>query len=158
MIFFIICYIVLSFLGYLFHYVLHQRWSGPFYRAHMNHHLKKYPHTDFFSETYRDAGKDNTVFLFTIAFSPLIVLATLLTITETISIMHGVFILSQMAILGWLNNSIHDACHLKISMWDKFPFFERIRTIHFIHHYDMAKNFGIFSFEWDFVFRTFKRY
>lgn len=146
---------VLTFLGYGFHWMFHQPWSGRFFKAHMNHHTKQYPPSDFYSDEYRDPGKDNTVWLFALVFSPIVLTMIALTVTGTVSLFMGLAILAEMGIIGWLNNSLHDSFHLRNSFWDKFPFFEKLRKLHFEHHVDMSKNFGIFSFIWDKIFGTY---
>lgn len=145
-----------TFLGYVIHWSFHQKWSGKFYKSHLNHHTKQYPASNFYSDVYRDAGKDNSVYLFMIVFSPLIITMLLLTITNTIPYLLGSIILAEMAVVGFLNNEMHDSFHIKGTMWEKLPFFKRLTDLHYIHHVDMSRNFGIFSFVWDKVFGTYE--
>lgn len=145
-----------TFLGYIFHRMFHQEWSGRFYQAHMTHHLKLYPPTDYYSDEYRNPGKDNTVWLFAAVFSPLLVLILGLILTSVIPTLLGIMALIEMATIGWLNNSMHDGFHLKKSFWDRFGFYVNLRKLHFEHHVDMGKNYGIFSFMWDKLFGTYK--
>lgn len=147
--------IILTFLGYAFHMMFHQPWSGHFYKAHMNHHLKQYPATDFYSDTYRYAGRDNTVWLFGLVFAPLVITMIVLTATGAISLFLGLSILAEMGIIGWLNNSLHDSFHLRNTFWEKFSFFDRLRKLHYQHHVNMSTNYGIFSFVWDKIFGTY---
>jgi len=146
----------LTLLGYGFHWMFHQPWSGHFYKAHMNHHLKQYPPTDFYSDTYRYAGKDNTVVLFGLVFAPIVITMIVLTATGGVSLFLGLSVLAEMGIIGALNNSLHDCFHLRNSFWQKFSFFERLRKLHFQHHVDMSTNYGIFSFIWDQIFGTYR--
>lgn len=148
--------IVLVFLGYVFHIVFHKSWSGHFYRAHMNHHLKQYPPEDYVSDVYRDAGKDNTIYLFAFAFFPLVFLDIVLIIFGALSIVFGVGVLVEMIVISWLNSEMHDAFHTTKTFWHRFWFFERLKKLHYMHHVDMTKNYGIFSFTWDKIFGTFK--
>lgn len=151
----IVIFVALTFLGYAFHWMFHQKWSKRFYRAHMNHHLKQYPVSNFYSDKYRDAGKDNTVVLFGLIFSPLVFLALILTVFGYINLFLGIAILLEMAVIGFLNNSLHDSFHLKKTFWHRFSFFDKLVKLHYNHHIKMKTNFGIFSFVWDRLFGTF---
>lgn len=150
-------FILLTFLGYGFHWMFHQPWSKRFYVAHMNHHTKQYPPTDFYSDKYRDPGKDNTVLLFAFAFAPFVITTIALTATASISLFLGLSILAEMAIIGVLNNSLHDSFHLRKTFWHRFKFFDRLTKLHYQHHIDMRMNYGIFNFTFDRIFRTFKQ-
>jgi len=154
----IFTFALLTLLGYAFHAMFHKPWSGQFFKAHMNHHLKQYPPTDFYSDTYRYAGKDNTVVLFGLVFSPLVVTMIVLTATGAVSLFLGLSVLAEMGIIGWLNNSLHDSFHLRNTFWERFAFFERLKKLHFQHHVNMQSNYGIFSFVWDKIFRTYNDY
>lgn len=147
--------VLLTFLGYVFHWVFHQRWSGKFFRAHMHHHLRLYPPTDFYSDKYREAGKNNTFWLFAAVFAPLILAVVILTATHIFSLFLGISMLVEMAIIGFLNDSLHDAFHLHKTFWQRFWFFERLKKLHYNHHIKMNSNLGIFSFSWDKIFGTF---
>lgn len=149
-------FIVFTFLGYAFHRIFHQPWSGRFYKSHMNHHLKQYPLNDFYSDKYRNSGKDNSVWLFAIAFSPLVAILVWSVVSGHVGILFGAMIAIEMAIVGWLNDSMHDSFHIRKTFWHKFPFFQRLIDLHYQHHVDMGTNYGIFSFYWDKVFKTFK--
>lgn len=153
---FFITLIVMTFLGYAFHMMFHKPWSGRFYQAHMNHHLKQYPPSNFTSEGYRDSGKDNTVYLFILVFSPFVLTVLGLALAHVISIFLGVSVIIEMIAIGWLNNSIHDSSHLKNTFWHKFKFFDRLIRLHYYHHVNMGTNYGIFSFTWDKIFGTYK--
>jgi sterol desaturase/sphingolipid hydroxylase (fatty acid hydroxylase superfamily) len=152
----VIGFLTLTCLGYWAHYCFHKRWSGRLYNAHMSHHTRLYPKTDLVSENYRHAGKDNTVWLFAIVFSPFILGALLLTIFGILPLGIGVEILGLMVVVSYLNNALHDAYHLRNSFWHRLPFFERLRKLHFLHHNRMNSNFGIINFFWDRVFGTYR--
>ena len=147
--------ILFTFLGYAFHRMFHRRWSGRFYVAHMNHHLKQYPVSDFYSDEYRDPGSDSTVYLFALLFSPILITMVLLTVFHIVSLFLGLSVLAEMLFIGWVNNSLHDSFHLRKTFWHRFWFFDRLVKLHFNHHLDQNTNFGIFSFVWDRLFRTF---
>jgi sterol desaturase/sphingolipid hydroxylase (fatty acid hydroxylase superfamily) len=145
-----------TFLGYIFHRMFHQPWSGKFYDAHMTHHTKLYPASDYTSDEYREPGKDNTVWLFLLAFSPLGIIVLSLMLFSVIPIAMGIGIILEMILIGFVNNNMHDGFHLRKSFWDRFKFFSHLRKLHYEHHVDMSKNYGIFYFMWDKLFGTFK--
>lgn len=149
----ILAFIFFTFLGYITHRWFHSKSSGVFFTAHMNHHLKQYPKNDLLSEKYRDAGKDNTFYYFLLVFSPFIISAIYL---ATVNFWLGLIILIEMAAVSALNDRLHDAFHIKDTFLKRFDFFRKLRRLHFIHHRDMSSNYGIFSFAWDKVFKTFK--
>ena len=138
--------------------MFHKPWSKRFYNAHMNHHLKQYPPNDYVSDVYRSAGSDNTVYLFGLAFSPFIIGNIVLTILGVIPVVLGIGIFIEMAIVSFLNSSLHDSFHITKTFWHRFLFFERLKKIHYEHHIDMSKNYGIFMFSWDKIFGTYKDY
>lgn len=146
----------MTFLGYVFHLIFHKPWSGKFFKSHMNHHLKQYPSTDFYSSKYRDAGKDNTVWLFAAVFAPIILTIIILIMINVIPLFMGLMSLAEMFFIGWLNNSMHDGFHVENSVWHKFWFFKKLEKLHYQHHVDMNTNYGIFSFVWDKILGTFQ--
>lgn len=150
---FICSFLITTFLGYWVHWALHQKWSGSFYEAHMNHHLKQYPALDFYSDTYRSAGKDNTVFLFLIIFSPILIGLGLFSFF--FSPLIGLSVLISLLFFGIIHNYYHDQFHIKKSIWRKFSLFIRLERLHMLHHINMNYNYGIIYFIWDKVFNTF---
>jgi sterol desaturase/sphingolipid hydroxylase (fatty acid hydroxylase superfamily) len=152
----ILTFIALTSLGYISHWAFHQRWSGRFYTSHMSHHLVLYPPSDFYSDKYRDAGKDNTSVLFFLIFLPLILGAIAITVLKIIPLLFGIIILVEMAAFGAANNVLHDAFHLRKTFWQRFWFFDKLVKLHIQHHKNMKKNFGILFFWPDKLFNTFK--
>lgn len=151
----LLIFILFTFLGYVFHWMFHQEWSGIFYRKHKNHHEKQYPETDLISDVYREAGADNTTFLFLGVFSPIIIGTILLMVFGVVGKIFGGVILFEMVVIGLINAYLHDSFHLNKSIWHKWPAFDRLRKLHFIHHHNQSKNFGIFSFVWDRMFKSY---
>jgi Delta7-sterol 5-desaturase len=149
-------FFALTFLGWIVHWAFHQSWGGRFNVAHMTHHLKLYPPTDFVSDEYRDPKNDNTFWLFLIVFSPLILGVILLTVFQVIPIGIGLCILFEMSFIGAANNYLHDSFHITKSIWHRWPGFKELYRLHYNHHVRMDTNFGIFSFLWDRVFGTYR--
>ncbi len=145
-----------TFLGYWTHRLFHKSISGPFYNAHMSHHTVQYPPGDFTSDEYRSAGKNNTLWYFALAFSPLMIMIVLSHFLFGVSIWTCGCILASMIATGYLHDYMHDGFHLNKSFWQYMPGFHRLQELHRIHHDDMTKNYGIFSFALDKLFSTYQ--
>lgn len=147
-----------SLFGYVVHRSLHQKWTGFLNRKHMNHHLIQYPSTDYLSDTYRDAGKDNTVFIFAVAAVPLVAAPIILGVLGMLSLPCIIVAEVIMLAMGFLHDYIHDRFHIKNHWLNNIPVIKNIfgywNHLHYLHHIDMQKNFGIFLFHWDVVFKT----
>jgi sterol desaturase/sphingolipid hydroxylase (fatty acid hydroxylase superfamily) len=147
--------VMASFIGYWVHRAIHQKWAGPFYRAHMEHHLELYPPGKLTSTKYRAARWYNRgPFLFTPAL-----LAAVCCVGAVIHALHAppwmiVENMGTFIMFGVLNDWIHDTTHLRRHFLQKFTYYRRIRAAHLIHHVNMNKNYGIVSFEWDRAFKT----
>lgn len=157
----LIIYIVTSFFGYVVHWSLHQSWAGRFNVSHMTHHLKLYPLSDFYSETYRNPGKDNTVKFFAFTAIPLVLAPIFLYFFGVLPLSLMITVLVVEGIVGFLHDYIHDAFHITNHWMSRVPVLRDIFAVwvklHYLHHVDMGKNYGIFVFHWDHVFRTFWR-
>lgn len=155
----IICFFISSLFGYVVHRSLHQKWTGRLNIAHMTHHLKLYPPSDYLSDVYRNPGKDNTVKIFALAAIPLVLIPIILGILKIISLTLVITALLVMGVMGLLHDRLHDAFHIKNHFLTRIPGFRDIfaywNRLHYLHHVDMQKNFGIFLFHWDHIFRTF---
>lgn len=152
-------YLVTTFFGYVVHWAFHQKWTGPVNKAHMTHHLKLYPADDYLSDVYRQPGKDNTVKLFAFAAIIPVGLLFLSFFLGFMSLSTLIVVCITLAILGFLHDYLHDSFHIRNHWLTKLPIinklFGRWNELHYLHHVDMQKNFGIFSFHWDRVFKTF---
>jgi sterol desaturase/sphingolipid hydroxylase (fatty acid hydroxylase superfamily) len=146
---------ITTFLGYVVHWIFHQPWSLWFYDAHMNHHQIQYPPTIFFSDKYKSAGRNSTVWLFVIAFAPVFLGIVLLTYLGILSLLLGAYSMFSLIVWGWVHDYFHDQFHLTNTPWKSLPFFLKWRDIHYVHHLDMSKNYGIVLFQWDKLFKTF---
>jgi sterol desaturase/sphingolipid hydroxylase (fatty acid hydroxylase superfamily) len=152
-------FFVSSLFGYVVHRSLHQPWSGKLNRKHMTHHLTLYPSTDYLSDKYRDAGGDNTVIIFAIAAIPVVASPIVLGLLGVLSLPLVITALIIMGIMGFLHSYLHDSFHIRNHFLTRIPgirvIFAYWNRLHYLHHIDMQKNFGIFLFHWDHVFQTF---
>lgn len=155
LLYFVVSSIFATFIGYWIHRAIHQPWARWFYVAHLDHHTKQYPENSFWSEKYRDAGKNNTVYLFVIICLPLILGIFAMMVYGVISWLLGSAFLSALVFWGLVHNYFHDQFHLFNKHWIKYNNFLKLEVLHFRHHQDMGKNYGIVSFFWDKLFNTF---
>jgi len=155
----LISYIITSLFGYVIHWSLHQSWAGQFNTAHMTHHLKLYPPEDFTSDTYRHAGKDSTPKFFALAAIPLIITPIILGALGILSWYLVVTVLVMEGLMGFLHDYIHDAFHIYNHWMSRVPvlkvIFHKWVELHYLHHVNMEKNYGIFVFHWDRLFGSF---
>lgn len=142
--------------GYGVHWAIHQPFMGRFNKSHMTHHEVLYPSGKFFSEKYLDAGKDNTTYTFLIAGAPIVLFPFLLWFLGVISLFSLVLIIAEIAVVGYLHDYLHAAFHVQGHWLHKVPGFDKLTKLHEVHHDDMSKNFGIYLFAWDKLFKTFK--
>jgi sterol desaturase/sphingolipid hydroxylase (fatty acid hydroxylase superfamily) len=148
-----------SLFGYVIHRAIHQKWTGPLNKSHMTHHLKLYPITDYTSDIYRQAGKDDTFKIFAVAAVPVVATPIILGIMGIISLPLTITSLIVMGLMGFLHSYIHDSFHIRNHYLNRVPvlgtFFKHWNSLHFLHHVNMQTNFGIFTFHWDRIFGTF---
>lgn len=153
----LITYVYSTFLGYCVHWAIHQPWAGLFYKAHMIHHLELYPNTRLVSDKYLSAGSKSTVYTFVVAFTPFFLIPILTFCYDITTLAQSISILLVMGFVGFVNDFIHDSYHVK-NHWLNMviPHYSRLRKLHFIHHLNMNKNFGIYGFYYDKLFNTHK--
>lgn len=155
----LLVYLIVSLFGYFVHKALHQSWTGRYNTSHMAHHEKLYPPEDFLSEKYRDAGKDDTFWTFAVISLPLILAPIVLGLLGVLSLTLTLIALTEMLLIGWLNNYLHNALHIRNHWISKVPLIKFLfadwGNLHYLHHVDMKKNYGIFCFHWDRLFKTF---
>lgn len=155
----LIAFFVSSLFGYVVHRSLHSEWTGPLNKKHMTHHLLLYPPTDYLSDKYREAGKDNTLYIFGAAAIPLVATPIVLGVMGVLALPLVITALVVMGLMGFLHSYLHDSFHIRNHWLYKVPvigkWFSRWVHLHYLHHVDMQTNFGIFLFHWDHVMRTY---
>jgi sterol desaturase/sphingolipid hydroxylase (fatty acid hydroxylase superfamily) len=125
----------------------------------MTHHLKLYPPSDYLSEKYRDAGADSTPKFFFFAALPTLIFPILL--LHFFGILGwGLTILAWVVMfgMGLMKNYLHDSFHIKNHKLTKIPlikiWFAKLVQLHY-YHVDMGANYGISTFFWDKIFKSF---
>lgn len=144
----LVTFLFAELIGYLVHRLAHSRKGGKLYESHMVHHSKIYPPSSFQSDKYIHEGI-TLVSWFAPVFA-LIILLQLVVLPWTLFITSAVVTVS-VSIANWL---LHDMFHLNRCWLDRFGWFSRTRRMHYLHHKNMKKNFGIYWFGWDRFFRT----
>jgi uncharacterized membrane protein len=152
-------FIVTNLFGWVVHFILHRKEAKQFNASHMAHHLKLYPPTDFFSDVYRDAGNDSTPKFFIVAAIPMLLSVAFFWWLGIISFFVACCSWSTMIGVGLLDNFLHDAFHIRNHWLNRVPLINRwydvLVKLHFLHHCDMTRNYGIFNFMWDRILKTF---
>ena len=155
----ILTYLIITAYGYIGHRILHKPWAGIFNKYHMTHHMVLYPSNDCLSDSYRSAGADNTVKAFAIMSLPIMAIPFILFTFNFISLYLMLIIIFEMFLIGWMHSYFHDVFHIRNHFLSKIPIikvlFNKFVILHYMHHVNLEKNFGIFTFFWDRLFRTF---
>lgn len=126
----------------------------------MSHHLKMYPPEDYSSDVYRHAGNSSTPKYFALVALPVILAPIVLGILGILPLHLVLIVLAMEGLMGLLNDRVHDAFHINKHWMSRMPglrtLFARWNKLHYLHHVDMSKNYGIFTFHWDHLFGTYK--
>ena len=145
-----------SMIGYFIHWLLHTEISDRLTKSHDVHH-KLYTVDNFESDTYRDAKKNDSAWVFIPIITVAIILACvpLLLICKVWWIYPPILIMG--VLVGWLNDAIHEAFHIKSHWLNKYAWFRHLKHLHMQHHIYPKKNMGIIWFLPDRIFGTFKK-
>jgi sterol desaturase/sphingolipid hydroxylase (fatty acid hydroxylase superfamily) len=147
--------IIASFFGHAVHWALHQPSTRFAHRAHMQHHMVHYPMGRLVSDEYiKSKWRESGPLLFTPPL--LIILCGFGGLLWVLRAPHWtVWVLGIVLVgFGLLNDYIHDVLHIRRHPLLRFRWYREMRKLHFLHHFDMRCNFGIFNFTWDSVFGT----
>lgn len=144
-----------TFFGHAIHWSLHQRWSGVFNRAHLEHHLSLYPPGKLVSDRYRQAMWFHRG---TLLFTPplIVILGAACGLLWLVSAPLWLACVLSPVLVGYglANDYVHDSTHIRKHWLNRFSWYKRVRKLHFIHHRDMTVNYGVITFIWDRVFGT----
>lgn len=156
----VISYLFATFFGHVIHWALHQSWTGFLNQAHMDHHMKQYPPEDFVSDNeYRSSGSSSTPKYFLILALPVIVGPIILGILGILPLSFVLIVLFMEGFMAFFSDRFHEWIHIKDHWVNHVPglnkLFANWAKLHYWHHVDMNKNFGIFIFHWDHVLGTF---
>lgn len=142
--------------GYVVHYLLHTEAFKHLATDHNVHH-ELYNPDDFESIRYRDAGKARS----TLVFIPIITTAIALMCIPLWFVFNAWWIypiiLAEGVLIGWLNDYLHYAFHIKNHWLNNYSYFHKLKYLHLLHHIHPKKNHGILWFGADRLFRTFTK-
>lgn len=136
-------------LGYGIHWIFHQQWSGPLFRAHLVHH-RLYPPRSYLSNEYRSAGAQATTWRF-LAASLCLATAALWILPWS----YGLAFCGELGAIGVLNDWVHSCIHVRDSWLGQTRWGTRMRLLHLVHHMDARRNLGIISFGMDRLLGTY---
>lgn len=152
----VITYLVVTLFGYLGHRFIHTKQAKKFNRSHMTHHVKLYPPTDYFSDRYRSAEKDDTFRTFLLLSGPLLLVPVVCCYFHLLTVFQGILVTSAAVLFGLAHDYLHDSFHIRGHWLNNFVWFRAMNARHYQHHVDMKTNYGIFFFLWDRIFGTLK--
>ena len=130
--------------GYLFHRLMHSPRAGRFYAAHMEHHMVQYPAKDCTSESYRKPAGISTTMLY-VPVAIFVVIAHLAVLPLPLF----AWFVSGLLLTAVANSYLHDSVHLRKIWLQRFRWFRRLQARHYIHHVQMATNYGVTQFKID---------
>lgn len=149
-------FVLTTFIGYWIHRAFHKDWAGLFYRAHLDHHAKQYPASNFTSDVYRSSGGNDSRWYFIIVFLPLLIAIAMGSYLISLPFWYPLTIICTMLAVGHFHEVVHESFHLNTTRWSKLPFYQEWKDLHWNHHKWVQKNFGIFSYKLDKLFGTYK--
>jgi len=153
----IVTYLSTTILGYIIHRIIHNKFAGVLYESHNVHHTKLYPPGKLISDKYLSAGKNSSVWVFTVTFFPFLLIPVWLFVTDILTLNSMLLSISLILIIGFMNAYVHDSFHIKNHWLAKvIPRYHKLQELHFVHHVNMKKNFGIYEFWCDKLFRTYR--
>ena len=173
----IILYYIASMLCFYFwHWLAHQKWTGPMYRAHMRHHLEIFPPKNFYGKDgiiIKETGYEcPTLLQLCSPFAsttvnpyhegPLFVLFGLI-LWSSIYICEStpltiLFLTILIAIIGLVGSAIHYSFHIKGFELEKYEWYLELRTLHYLHHLgNMQSNFAMVNVGIDYFFDSYSR-
>lgn len=145
-------YVTANAVGYVVHRLLHNPFMGRAFRDHYFHHVKLYPPDDYLSDEYREppegAGQGKYyIGALLVLFSPTLLLGWPFYLIAV----------AQSTLVLYVNAWLHDALHIREHFLERYKWFHHLREVHFVHHVDVKKNFGIFDFTADKVCGTLEK-
>lgn len=159
---------------YYWHFMAHQKWTGIMNELHMEHHIEKYPATDFYGDEndmiMKDFGKKCPTFwdlcnpAGTIVGNiyhegPIYVFAVIILIAgyfilETSPVAY-IFVGAGLTVMGVVGNAMHMSFHVRGFEFEKYDWYMELRTLHYIHHLgDMKSNLAMVNLGMDGLFNS----
>lgn len=124
------------------HYLMHQRWTGPLWESHQLHHR-------LYNPKHHTTDKFNPVGWKSFRFRAVIFVIVTAAIFSLLPLAMAVAVMTEVVVLAILTDSIHDATHTTEHPLARFAWFRRLQHLHWIHHTNVKKNFGVLTFFFD---------
>lgn len=160
----IMFYFVILFEFYAWHLLAHQKWMGPMYRVHLQHHMHAFPPSNFYGP--KDAfkkmyGTNNPTFLqlfditkitfFSFVHEGILyILLTLTLVVEKYLLNYPWsatgFTLFLALSMGYIGSALHTSFHVKGIELEKYEWYLELRAYHYVHHLGTTQqNFGVLN-------------
>lgn len=146
--------VLVTLFGHVAHWLMHKPWIKKLYSAHMVHHFKLYPISDFESDDYRSAGKESGTLFFTILAIPILAIPVVAVFLTPLGIFGAAACILGGIAFGLLNDWVHASFHVRGHILRFVPGWQKMRDRHYDHHITVTVNYGIWMFAWDRVFKT----
>jgi len=127
----------------------HRPLGGPIHRIHMLEHHGIYSGDALVADTYSEKQKSSTQYY----AAPAVALAAAAYATLPVDVF--VVFVAAISASYTAHVYVHTQYHLSRSWLRRFGWFHTRRNLHFLHHRDASKNFGVIEFVWDRVFGTY---
>jgi len=137
--------------GYTIHFGGHQKGTGRWYQAHMEHHIKLFPPHRFLNDKMTGATDSNGKF-----YWPLFVSSALLSYLLSRNIYFSSFAFLHVVVGMLLCDYLHEGFHLRGFWLEDYRWFMSLRELHYIHHKGhMQDNLEVYDFWLDFLLGSF---
>jgi sterol desaturase/sphingolipid hydroxylase (fatty acid hydroxylase superfamily) len=134
-------------------YWIHRWLHATEQREHEAHHWEIYPPSNFLSYRYENPSHWATLYQFLVYGGP--VALAFLAVSYWLGWAPALHGLGSCLALGFADQYLHDAVHIRGHWLERFSWFRRLRLLHVTHHLDPESNYGICLFFADRVFRTY---
>ena len=132
------------------HYLMHQRWTGPLWESHQLHH-KLYNPKHQTTQTFNPVGWKSFRFRAMIFCFVTALLFAVLPFTMAITMCF------EIIVLAIATDYIHDATHTSDHKLRRYGWFRYLQDLHWIHHANVKKNFGVLTFFYDKLIGSYDR-
>lgn len=124
------------------HWLMHQRWTGVFWRSHHLHHQLYNPRHPATSE-FIPAGWRS------LRFQALIFVICSTATLWLFPWLYGIALVLEFSVLSYITNTVHNATHTVGHWLEIFGWYRQLKREHWIHHANVKKNLGVLTFIYD---------
>lgn len=124
------------------HYLMHQRWTGPLWESHQLHHR-------FYNPKHQTSTTFNPVGWKSFRFRAIIFVIVTGALFWLLPFAMAATMFVEIIALAILTDYIHDATHTSDHKLRRYAWFRYLQDLHWIHHANVKKNFGVLTFFYD---------